>query len=81
MQDQYDPCLDLDRISFAEWLIQLNACAAKSGYKCPSLTHVTGQLCWLHAYETGLSPHTALVQAEADGIEFGEVYHEKSKAV
>jgi len=61
---------DLEHVSFAEWLIELNACAVKAGYKGEPITTITGQLEWYHFYEAGLKPRTALERATQDGQEF-----------
>jgi hypothetical protein len=65
---------DLDHISFAEWLIALNACAVKAGYKGEPLVIITGQLEWHPFYEDGVSPADALALAAADGLAFGFLY-------
>ena len=65
---------DLDHISFAEWLIELNACAVKAGYKGQPLVQITGQLCWYADYESGVSPEDALKQGAKDGLEFVSSY-------
>jgi hypothetical protein len=66
---------DLDHISFAEWLIALNACAVKAGYKNnPPFLRITGQLFWYADYQDGLSPESALEAAAMDGLEFGADY-------
>jgi hypothetical protein len=66
---------DLDHVSFAEWLIQLNAYAAEAGYKTGRpLTHLTGQLCWYHFYEDRMTPNEAIETMIRDAIEFGADY-------
>ena len=65
---------DLDYISFAEWLIELNACAVKAGYKGQPLVLITGQLCWHTDYESGVSPEEALRVAEKDEMKFALDY-------
>ncbi len=67
---------DLDHISFAEWLIELNACAVKAGYKGEALVKITGQLEWHHFYEDGTTPEAALEIAAKDGVVFGIEYAE-----
>ncbi|MDD5585341.1 MAG: hypothetical protein PHY92_00095 [Alphaproteobacteria bacterium] len=68
---------DLERISFAEWLIELNACAAKAGYKGDQpLVQMTGQLCWYSFYEEGLTPAAVLKIAATTGAEYGADYEE-----
>jgi hypothetical protein len=68
---------DLERISFAEWLIELNACAAKAGYKGDqTFVQITGQLCWYSYYEEGLTPAAALKIAATLGTEFGADYED-----
>lgn len=69
--------IDLDHISFAEWLVELNACAVKARYKGPPLTEITGQICWHPHYEEGLAPNTALELAAKEGTEFGQDYMEE----
>ncbi|MGB9154081.1 MAG: hypothetical protein WCD70_13460 [Alphaproteobacteria bacterium] len=66
--------IDPDQISFAEWLVELNALAVKSGYKGQPLVEITGQLEWLYFYESETSPANALKIAENDGIRFGADY-------
>ena len=66
---------DLDHISFAEWLIALNACATKAGYKTPKpFVQITGQLFWYADYQVGLTPEAALAAAAKDGLEYGVDY-------
>jgi hypothetical protein len=65
---------ELDDISFAEWLVELNLCAAKAGYRGDPFVQITGQLCWHSYYEEGLTPSAALEAAAKDGVEFGEDY-------
>ena len=66
---------DLDHISFAEWLITLNACATKAGYKNnPPFLRMTGQLFWYADYHHGLTPEAALEAAAKDGLAFGVDY-------
>jgi hypothetical protein len=67
---------DLDRISFAEWLIDLNACAVRAGYKGAPLVIMTGQLEWHHYYEDGMTPAAALDAAATDGAMFEREYAE-----
>lgn len=64
----------LEHISFAEWLIELNICAIKAGYKGQPFTQLTGQLNWYADYESRLVPQDALDNALKDGAEFGEIY-------
>jgi hypothetical protein len=67
---------DFDHISFAEWLVRLNECAVKAGYRTEQpFTQVTGQLDWHSYYEEGLTPVAALESAPKDGSEFEEDYH------
>ena len=65
---------ELETISFAEWLIQLNVYAARAGFKGRPLVEITGQLDWYHFYEDGLGPEAALEVAVVDGMEFGKDY-------
>jgi hypothetical protein len=66
---------DLDHISFAEWLIALNACAVKAGYKTDEpFVQITGQLCWHSFYEAGVPPSVAINTAAMEGAEFGADY-------
>ena len=66
--------IDLEQISFAEWLIALNACAASSGYRGIPFVQITGQLCWYGDYMEGLSPRAALELTAQDGLMFGGDY-------
>jgi len=64
-----------ERISFAEWLVELNVCAANAGYKAERyFTQIAGQLEWHSYYQEGLTPEAALEQAVKDGFEYGEHY-------
>lgn len=65
---------NLDYISFAEWLVDLNICAVRAGYKTPHLVKVTGQFCWYPYYEQGMSPSTALEIAANTGKVLGDDY-------
>jgi hypothetical protein len=65
---------DLDHVSFAEWLIELNACAVKAGYKGQPLVRITGQLCWYGDYESGIPPEKALKIVEKETKEFASDY-------
>ena len=65
---------DLEAISFAEWLTELNAEALKEGFTDEPLVHVTALLGWFADYEAGLTPEEALDEAIADGEAFGEDY-------
>jgi len=67
---------DLDHISFAEWLINLNACAIKAGYRGGPFVTITGQLSWHSFYEAGISPKTALRIEEDNAMKFGRDYCE-----
>ena len=66
----------LEQISFAEWLIALNATARAQGFKGDPITKITGQLCWYSFYEAGVTPERALAAATRDGEKFGEAYVE-----
>jgi hypothetical protein len=66
--------LDLEQLSFAEWLIDLNAYARRSGYRGRPLVKITAMLAWSVDYDAGLTPAAALLQAAADGIAFGQDY-------
>jgi len=66
---------DLDEISFAEWLVELNDLAVSIGYlTTESFTVTTGQFEWFSRYESGLSPEEALYQAMEEALEFGWDY-------
>lgn len=65
---------DLETISFAEWLTELNAEAVNIGFADEPIVHVTALLCWFADYEAGLTPQEALEEAISDGEEFGEDY-------
>ncbi len=63
--------IDLDHISFAEWLVKLDESAAKAGYTGnQTLTQMTGVLSWFSYYEEGLTPKTALDTAATQSGEF-----------
>jgi len=66
--------IDLEKVSFAEWLIELNVCAIKAGYKGEPIATITGQLEWYPYYEEGLTPSLALERASGEGQEFGIEY-------
>ena len=65
---------DPDHISFAEWLIDLNAEAIRTGYMELPFVGCTGQLCWYPDYSAGLKPGEALCRASIDGLQFGFDY-------
>jgi hypothetical protein len=65
---------DLETISFAEWLTELNAEAISIGFADEPIVHVTALLGWFADYEAGLTPQEALEAAISDGEEFGEDY-------
>jgi len=65
---------DFERVSFAEWLIELNACAVNVGYKGGPLAIITGQLEWYQSYIDGLTPPSALDLSAQDGKELGKYY-------
>lgn len=65
---------DLETISFAEWLTELNAEAVNRGFADEPIVHVTALLCWFADYEAGLTPQEALEEAINDGEELGEDY-------
>lgn len=65
---------DLEAISFAEWLTELNAEAIKEGFTDEPLVHVTALLGWFADYEAGLTPQEALDEAISNGEAFGEDY-------
>lgn len=67
---------DLETVSFAEWLTDLNAEAVRVGFVDQPLVHVTALLCWFADYEAGLTPEEALAEAMSDGEEFGEDYQD-----
>ena len=69
-------CEELEQISFAEWLIALNAYAANAGYNGQPLTLITGQLCWHSFYEAGVPPSVALEAAATEGRKFGSDYED-----
>lgn len=67
--------IDLDHISFAEWLVKLDECAAKAGYTGnQTFTQITGLLSWFSHYEEGQTPETALEMATKDGACFESDY-------
>jgi len=67
--------IDLDHISFAEWLVKLDKCAAKAGYTGSQLfTQMTGILCWYSFYEEGLTTETALEAFAVESRKFAELY-------
>lgn len=72
--DNTDLFDDLDTISFAEWLTELNAEAVRVGFADEPIVHITALLCWFADYEAGLTPQEALEEAINDGEEFGEDY-------
>lgn len=72
--DSSDLFIDLEDLSFAEWLTALNAEAVRVGFADEPIVHVTALLCWFADYEAGLSPQEALEEAINDGEEFGEDY-------
>jgi hypothetical protein len=65
---------NLETISFAEWLIELNAEAVNIGFAREPIVQVTALLCWFVDYEAGLTPQQVLAEAISDGEEFGEDY-------
>lgn len=73
-QNNDDLFTDLEAISFAEWLTELNAEAVKAGFTDEPLVHVTALLGWFADYEAGLTPQEALEEAINDGEAFGEDY-------
>jgi hypothetical protein len=73
-ENSSDVFANLETISFAEWLIELNAEAVKIGFVHEPIVHVTALLCWFADYEAGLTPQEALAEAISDGEEFGEDY-------
>ncbi len=72
--DSSDLFIDLETISFAEWLTELNAEAVNIGFADEPIVHVTALLCWFADYEAGLTPQEALEEAINDGEEFVEDY-------
>lgn len=72
--DNDDLFADLEAISFAEWLTELNAEAVKAGFTDEPIVHVTALLGWFADYEAGLTPQEALEDAINDGEAFGEDY-------
>lgn len=73
----YNPCatIDLDHISFAEWLVELNDVVASKGFLTTGgFVAETGQLEWWSSYEAGLSPEEALYVTALDGLEYGSDY-------
>ncbi len=67
--------IHLEHISFAEWLVELNACALRAGYKCDQpFARITGILCWHSFYEEGYAPSEALTAAAQEGEKFGTDY-------
>jgi hypothetical protein len=72
--DSIDLIFDLETISFAEWLTELNAEAVNIGFADEPIVHVTALLCWFADYECGMTPQEALEEAIADGEAFGEDY-------
>jgi hypothetical protein len=69
-----EPTIDLDQISFAEWLVDLNKEAALAGYRGRPLVEQTGQMQWLPFYESRTPPAEALKSAELDAKAFGNDY-------
>lgn len=72
--DTADLFANLEAISFAEWLTELNAEAVKAGFADEPIVHVTALLGWFADYEAGLTPQEALEEAIADGEVFGDDY-------
>ncbi len=72
--DCTDLFADLESISFAEWLTELNAEAVRVRFDDEPIVHVTALLCWFADYEAGLTPQEALEEAINDGAEFGDDY-------
>lgn len=72
--DTADLFANLETLSFAEWLTELNAEAVNIGFADEPIVHVTALLCWFADYEAGLTPQEALEEAINDGEEFGEDY-------
>ena len=66
--------IDLDHISFTEWLVELNSYARDAGYREKLLVDQTGTICWFSYYLEGTDPKEALQMAEQDGMEFGSDY-------
>jgi hypothetical protein len=67
--------IDLDEISFAEWLVELNEVAVSKGFlTTEGFVAETGQMEWLASFEAGLSPEEALYIAALDGLEYGSLY-------
>lgn len=66
--------LDLDSISFSEWLVELDCCANKAGYKGQPFVQKTGQYCWHSFYQKSFSPEEALEAASLEALEFGHDY-------
>ncbi len=73
-ENDSDLFADLDPISFAEWLTELNAEAVRVGFADEPIVHVTALLYWFADYEAGLTPQEALEEAINDGEDFGEDY-------
>jgi hypothetical protein len=66
---------DLDEISFAEWLVELNNRAISSGYHAPdSFAAITGIIDWHPYYDEGVTPTEALSEAEKDANKYGAEY-------
>lgn len=70
--DNSDLFADLEAISFAEWLTELNAEAVRVGFADEPIVHVIALLCWFADYEAGLTPQEALEEAIHDGEEVEE---------
>lgn len=52
--------IDLDHISFAEWLVMLDQCALEAGYRSsPSPIDNIGLFDWYNYYLQNLSPQQA----------------------
>ena len=66
--------IDLDHISFTEWLVELNSCAHDTGYRGVPLVNTTGTMCWFSYYLEGVDPSDALDLTAQDGMDFGEDY-------
>ena len=66
--------IDLDRVSFAEWLVALAKAAIKSGFKAEQLFEATGHTQWFSYYEKNMKPEDALTEAENDAKRFGNDY-------
>ena len=73
-QGNHDLFSDLEDLSFAEWLTDLNAEAVTIGFAEEPIVNVTALLGWFAAYEAGLTPQEALEEAINDGEKFGEDY-------